>query len=272
MSDIENNELDQMSSETPDDFAAEVLDAATDAEPSADAKAQKKKKEPGKFRKNMSKPVVGKLKRGHVTLIVVIVVIAAAGLGFNAYHETPAFCGDICHASMDGYVPTFYATPGQSATDKWGNEVEDASGMLAAVHHAAGSESCMSCHHAQIVEQVTEGIETLIGDYNAPLSERNLTNLIHYWPSGTVYTEFCLNESCHDLTVSDLTEKTSYMARNPHSWHHWEYTCSDCHKAHRASVMICSQCHDDATIPDGWISAEEADNLTTRYGAYDDEA
>ncbi len=39
---------------------------------------------------------------------------------------------------------------------------------------------------------------------------------------------------------------------------HGENQCSDCHKAHRASVNACSQCHNDAPIPEGWISA--ADN------------
>ena len=39
---------------------------------------------------------------------------------------------------------------------------------------------------------------------------------------------------------------TADKAFNPHSNHHGEANCSDCHKSHRASVMQCTQCHNDA--------------------------
>ena len=70
--------------------------------------------------------------------------------------------------------------------------------------------------------------------------------------------QFCLNESCHNMTRDDLIQATSDLERNPHVPQHGENQCSDCHKAHRASVNACSQCHNDAPIPEGWISA--ADN------------
>ena len=70
--------------------------------------------------------------------------------------------------------------------------------------------------------------------------------------------QFCLNESCHNMTRDDLIQATSDLERNPHVAQHGENQCSDCHKAHRASVNACSQCHNDAPIPEGWISA--ADN------------
>ena len=76
---------------------------------------------------------------------------------------------------------------------------------------------------------------------------------------------------CHDITKTGLTGETASYARNPHSWHHSEYTCSDCHKAHRASIMVCSQCHEDAQSPDGWLSAEEASNLETQYMSWNEE-
>ena len=70
--------------------------------------------------------------------------------------------------------------------------------------------------------------------------------------------QFCLNESCHNMTRDDLIQATADLERNPHVAQHGENQCSDCHKAHRASVNACSQCHNDAPIPEGWISA--ADN------------
>ena len=269
----------QDAAEQPDTQKAETT-AATETAADIPAETGKKK---GKIRRGLSrlrafmgKPAVDRkinihIKRGVVTAVVVVVVVVAAGLGFNYYHEQPRFCGDICHTAMDGYVPTYYSEPGEASVDKWGNEVEDASSMLAAVHREYGDLTCMSCHEPSIVEQASEGLELVTGNYYAPLSERNLTNLVAYRAEGTSYTEFCLNESCHNMTLSDLTEATSEMTRNPHSWHHWEYTCSDCHKAHRASVMVCERCHDDAEVPDGWLTQDEVEELDTTYGAYDDE-
>lgn len=80
--------------------------------------------------------------------------------------------------------------------------------------------------------------------------------------------EFCLNEACHVnddgsvMTRDDLIEATSDMGeRNPHVAQHGEVACSECHKAHRASVMYCTQCHSDAEVPDGWLTVAEANKL-----------
>ena len=82
------------------------------------------------------------------------------------------------------------------------------------------------------------------------------------WQAGD---QFCLNKDCHNLTREDLTKLTevessdpSVIIRNPHSWQHGQQACSDCHKAHRASVLTCTQCHADMELPEGLISAQEA--------------
>ena len=200
---------------------------------------------------------------------IVVAVIAVVGFAFYQWHETPEFCTAICHTPMnDAYRQTLYANPYESATDKWGNHVEKADAMLASKHGAMGKK-CMACHVPAIEEQVTEGVEWITGNYYNPLSERDLARLVYYRHAGE--TEFCLNPGCHNITKSKLTQETASMARNPHSWHHTEYTCSDCHKAHRASIMVCSQCHDDAVVPEGWLTAEEAKNLETQYMSWNDE-
>ena len=61
-----------------------------------------------------------------------------------------------------------------------------------------------------------------------------------------------------DYAKTAREEGFADLERNPHVAQHGENQCSDCHKAHRASVNMCSQCHNDAPIPEGWISA--ADN------------
>lgn len=88
------------------------------------------------------------------------------------WHESPSFCGGaICHASMDGYVPTYESEPGTASVDKWGNEVKDASAMMAATHRAYGDVTCLDCPKPTITEQATEGINFMTGGYTAPLSE-----------------------------------------------------------------------------------------------------
>ena len=214
-------------------------------------------------------PAPKKKSRKAVIIGAIVAVIVIAGLGFNAWHETPEFCVSICHTPMDSaYLDTLYANPYEPAVDKWGNEVTKADAMLASKHGAMGKR-CMACHEPAIEEQVTEGLEWIQGNYYNPLSERDLARLVYYRGAGE--TEFCLNAACHDITKAGLTEETADFARNPHSWHHNEYTCSDCHKAHRASIMICSQCHEDAEVPAGWLTWEESKNLETQYMSWNDE-
>ena len=211
-----------------------------------------------------------KIPKKKLTIIGVIVAfVAAFGIGFWVWHDTPEFCTAICHTPMDkAYLETLYANPYGPAKDKWGNDVDYAGAMLASYHGSMGKR-CIDCHIPAIQEQVTEGLEWISGNYYNPLSERDLARLVFY--RGVGETEFCLNPGCHNTTKMGLTDVTADMARNPHSWHHTEYTCSDCHKAHRASVMICSQCHEDAEIPHGWLTWDESQNLETQYMSWNEE-
>ncbi len=221
--------------------------------------AQEDKQVPAPKKKNRKAVIAG----------IVVAAVAVIGLGFNAWHETPEFCVSICHTPMaDTYLETLYANPYEPAVDKWGNEVAKADSMLASKHGAMGKK-CMDCHVPALEEQVTEGIEWMQGNYYNPLSERDLARLVFY--RGVGETEFCLNSGCHNITKTGLTEETKSFARNPHSWHHNEYTCSDCHKGHRASIMVCSQCHEDAEVPDGWLTWDESKNLETQYMNWNDE-
>ena len=214
-------------------------------------------------------PALKKKNRKAMIVGIVVAAIAVIGFGFYQWHETPEFCVSVCHTPMDeSYLQTLYANPYEPATDKWGNEVAKGSAMLASLHGKMGKR-CMACHEPAIEEQVTEGIEWIQGNYYNPLSERDLARLVFY--RGVGETEFCLNSSCHDITKTGLTEQTAQYARNPHSWHHNEYTCSDCHKAHRASVMLCTQCHEDAEVPAGWLTWDESKNLETQYMSWNDE-
>ena len=168
-------------------------------------------------------------------------------------------------AHPDGRLPaTYEAEPGQAATDVWGNEVANASGMMAAVHRAENGTTCLGCHVPTLSEQIGEGMSWITGSYEVlntqtgqqVVPEKSLEDLVA--ARGIEPDQFCLNESCHNMTRDDLIQATKNLERNPHVAQHGENQCSDCHKAHRASVNACSQCHNDAPIPEGWISA--ADN------------
>ena len=210
------------------------------------------------------KPAPKKRNRKKLAIVAAVVIaVTAIGIGFWQWHETPEFCTAICHTPMDdAYRQTLYANPHESSTDKWGNPVEKADAMLASKHGAMGMK-CLACHIPVIEEQINEGVKWVSGNYDNPLSERDLARLVFY--RGVDETEFCLNSSCHNISKAKLAGETADYALNPHSWHHPEYVCSDCHKAHRASIMICTQCHEDAKVPDGWITAEEAANLKNQH-------
>lgn len=200
-------------------------------------------------------------KRFGMTVGVIIAIVVVAGAGFWCWHEQPSFCNAICHTPMDPYLPTYEASSGEAgaetAVDKWGNEVADTSGMLAAVHAQVG-KTCLDCHVPSLDEQVTEGVEWVSGSYEAPLQERALDELVR--ARGLEDTdEFCMNESCHPYTRDDLAKKTAWMGEiNPHDPQHGEQECGTCHKAHRSSVMYCTQCHSEAVVPDGWVTYEES--------------
>lgn len=198
-------------------------------------------------------------KKWPIVVGVVVVVLIAAGAGFWVWHEQPSFCSAICHTPMDEYLATYEQEPGQAGVDKWGNEVANTNSMLAVTHKAQG-EDCMACHVPTLGEQMSEGMNWVTGNYVYPLEERDTEMLTE--ARGLDEDEFCLNESCHNLTRDDLVKATAGMEFNPHMAQHGEQACSTCHKAHRASVMYCTQCHSEAEVPEGWLTVAEANKLS----------
>lgn len=196
--------------------------------------------------------------RSIVAALAALVVVAVLGSAAWTWHEQPGFCSAICHSSMQAYVDTYYAQLGQKASDKWGNEVSDASGMLAAAHRTDGLV-CIDCHIPTIPQQVGEVVATVTGNYYSPLTE---TDLFHLQQArGLPEDQFCLRSGCHDMTREELEAKTSSWSFNPHSSQHGNQDCSSCHKAHRASVYTCTRCHSEAEVPAGWLSWDQAQKL-----------
>lgn len=212
-----------------------------------------------------------KRKKWPVTLGVVLVVLVAAGAGFWVWHEQPSFCNAICHTPMDPYNETYNQEDNTAGTDKWGNEVSNTHAMLAVSHkgpieNGGADATCMSCHVPQLSEQISEGINWLTGNYYADLDERSLSDLVE--ARGITTEEFCMNDACHTnddgsvMTTEDLKALTAHYEYNPHDADHdTDFDCGSCHKAHRASVNQCTQCHETAEVPDGWLTTKEAKKL-----------
>ena len=203
---------------------------------------------------------------------VVAAVIVVAGAGFWVWHETPGFCGAICHTPMDPYLATYEEEPAEGAMDKYGNTV-DGSTMLAAVHRVDGEATCLSCHEPTLSQQIGEGIAWVTGGYEAVenatygavITERSTSQLTE--ALGKNYDEFCLNEACHELLDREgLGKMTSHLPYNYHDQSaapHGEIAeCGDCHKAHTQSVVKCSQCH-TVDVPEGWLTYDEAKQLVS---------
>lgn len=244
----EATQPEAVEAEQPVDTASEQTAAADDSAAEGDGAAKPKK--PNR------KPVIAGV------IAVVAIVAVAGGL---AWHEQPSFCNAICHTPMDAYLETYEAVPGEAATDKWGNEVSDASSMLASVHGQYG-KTCLDCHQPELSEQMTEGAEWVTGSYDADLSERTTSQLLE--ARGIENSdEFCMNDSCHNYTREELEKKTAWMGEiNPHTAQHGEQKCGTCHKAHRQSVMYCTQCHTEAVVPDGWIDYTTSKELEEASG------
>lgn len=214
---------------------------------------------------NPSKKRKGLSRKGVTIICVVCAVLIVAGGAFWVWHEQPSFCNAICHDPMDPYLPTYEAQSGMPAVDKWGNEVDDGAYLLAAVHREDADAACLTCHVPTLSEQMGEAVTWVTGDYYVPLDERSMSDLTE--ARGVEKVEFCLNESCHDISRSDLIELTADKYEfNPHATQHGAQDCTSCHKAHRESVMLCTECHSEAEVPDGWVSAAEGKKLAEAQG------
>lgn len=230
-------------------------------------KAETKNASPSKKRK----------KRGAV-IGVIVAVLVVAGVGFYQWHETPGFCAAFCH-NMDQYLDTYEEPQNTVGYDKYGNQVSNTNAMMSTLHRQNATTgksdiTCMDCHHAIVGEQVSEGIGWATGNYLDPLDERVGDDLTKWWgePGG----RFCVNENCHAYLLDGngginrdrLEASTVWMDFNPHSQHHgdMQIACTECHKGHRASVYMCTGCHDDIEVPDGWITYQENQELMAHSG------
>lgn len=243
----------------------------------------------GKKAKKAEKTKKPRNKKKTWTVVgIVVVVLVICGIGAWNWHNTPGFCGTVCHYSMNSYVETYDQQANAQGVDKYGNAVSNTNAMLAVSHQSDedGNLACLNCHVPSVSQQMGEVQETLTGDYyvakrsdgsgDAALKEVDSNALIAN--AGGIENNgdaFCLRSGCHVTesgevyTRDTLTELTKDMKFNPHRWTHGNFQCTDCHKSHRASVFYCTRCHADAydSMPEGWVSWDESEQITqAAYG------
>lgn len=222
-----------------------------------------------------SAPAKKKSRKKGIIWGTVAVVVVAAVIGMWAWHNTPGFCGTMCHNSMNAYLATYNQDAGVAGTDKYGNAVSDTDAMLVVSHKTEGL-ACLDCHVPTLSQQIGEAWETVTGNYYVVnRADGNGVALIEVGDEDLVVNSggtpgtgdsFCLRSGCHVTasgevyTRETLTELTADLAFNPHDWEHGYPECSECHKSHRASVLYCTRCHYDAyqILPDGWVTYDES--------------
>ncbi len=107
--------------------------------------------------------------------------------------------------------------------------------------HVQKGFGCVDCHETSLERQIHETIAYLKEDYKVPFVRAQ-------YPMDTCFT-------CHahtsydqlawrttDLGVTDA--QASGHSANPHQPPHYsELECNTCHRMHRPSVLLCSECH-----------------------------
>ena len=217
-----------------------------------------------------------KKKRNKIIIAgVIVIAVVAAGIGMLVWHEQPSFCSTMCHLEQ-AYVDNYMQEQGTAGYDKYGQKVSNTNAMMAVLHRntkaTAKSEIlCVDCHVPNMMELANDGVHLFTGNYTLPRDERDLAGMKSW--DGEPGESFCANENCHvyllgsdgKLSYDKLSDSTKSREFNPHEQHHANLTldCSDCHKGHRASTIVCTACHqhENVALPDGWVTYEESQKL-----------
>jgi hypothetical protein len=108
--------------------------------------------------------------------------------------------------------------------------------------HEQSGVACLECHQVTVQQEKKHLAKFNKKAYKVPLEEREYSN------------DLCFR--CHG-SYQEIIERTKDykgkgLSRNPHESHYGEIDCNLCHKAHRASIDYCSQCHPPVANKPGW--------------------
>jgi flagellar basal body-associated protein FliL len=203
-----------------------------------------------------------------IAIVAVAVVVVLAGGGGGAYllfHDEPAFCNFLCHTPMDPYVVSY-----DEGTSVNAAQVDSGAQLSVTLHKESDQQlDCLSCHVPDMAEQITEGVKWVTGDYELPIEMKMVSGQIKEGSGDKNGIEFCLRPECHEgiTSVEDLKKLTSDRHRNPHDSHLGNQDCNNCHQTHEQSVLMCTQCHNDVELPDGWITYKDQQDQKKQLAA-----
>ncbi|MCL2756574.1 MAG: cytochrome c3 family protein [Coriobacteriia bacterium] len=224
----------------------QVETAAEGAEEQAETEEKGKAKKPKK-KGNRKKTLL-------IVGIVLVVCIAAVVTVYLTTHSNPHFCNALCHVPMDPYVESF--DNGISVKDEQNDPKNPYPLYLEVVKHKEAGLVCLDCHEPTMSEQISEGLKWVTGDYAVPLRSFILTIKEPTKDNHVSGDAFCLREGCHEATTQQaLVGTTAHVSttRIIHEYPHQVANCSNCHKVHSQSVLVCAACHDDEIkLPEGW--------------------
>ncbi|MDR3037366.1 MAG: cytochrome c3 family protein [Coriobacteriales bacterium] len=210
-----------------------------------------------------------KMKLAPKILIVVgiVIVVLGGGVGgfYLGFHNQPWFCNFICHTPMDPYVVSYEDGTSVNAAQA------DFKGQLSVTTHKESDQhlDCLTCHVPSMGEQISEGMKWVSGNYTLPLEMKLISGQPKEDSGSKNGEEFCLRADCHEgiATLDDLKKATANQTRNPHDSHLGKQDCSNCHQTHEQSVMMCTNCHADAKVPDGWLTYKQQQDQKKQLAA-----
>ncbi len=169
-------------------------------------------------------------RRGWMTFGIIVLILVIVGVAGWFWHETPGFCGAICHSPMDPYLKGF----------------ESGDESLLITTHAKGSPKleCLDCHIPTLDQQVMEATHWISGDFTDPLAVRKYAT-----------KDFCARSGCHDVEkiIAATENYGGKQGFNPHNSRHGEMPCYNCHSMHNKSSLFCDNCH-NVQAPKGWVA------------------
>ncbi len=178
-------------------------------------------------------------RRAFVYSLVIPVALGLVFLGFFAFyewHETPEFCGELCHSMEPKYI----------------GFVEPENNSMMIVHKEEGV-ACTACHTGP---GWWGQVDALLAVPHEFVSEA--FNLYDPENLGGFYDEESCNK-CHDGDVAILPGNVTAVDGSQVNPHLEDDVCMDCHPAHSAgfgiSLQTCPICH--AMALDDWDESME---------------
>jgi hypothetical protein len=184
-------------------------------------------------------------RRAFVYSLVIPVALGLVFLGFFAFyewHETPEFCGEMCHAMEPNYI----------------GFVEPENNSMMIVHKDHGV-ACTACHTGP---GWWGQVDALLAVPHEFISEA--FNLYDPENLGGFYDEESCNK-CHDGVVAILPGNVTAVDGSQVNPHLDDDVCMECHPAHSAgfgiSLKTCPICH--AMALDDWEESMERHAVRT---------